>query len=220
MLFIERLFTDPLTFSSTILVVLLSITIHELAHGYAAISQGDDTPKELQHLTLNPVTHMGWSGVIFLILFGISWGQMPVNPSKFKNGKLSNIIVSAAGPLSNIVLCVVFSSLIFLASKENWLIENRMNENLIFVFYIGAILNFILCFFNLLPIPPLDGFHIFQEIFPPLRSLNNISYLPLVCLLIIFNIPGLWEQLRNQANKFIEFIVNNLNIFFSQSHIY
>ncbi|MCV3215717.1 hypothetical protein OGM63_19740 [Plectonema radiosum NIES-515] len=61
------------------------------------MSQGDDTPQRTGHLTLNPVVHMGWESIIFLCIAGIAWGQMPVNPSKFRSAKLGNIIVSAAG---------------------------------------------------------------------------------------------------------------------------
>lgn len=64
-----------------------SIVIHELAHGFAAISQGDRTPISQGHITLNPVVHMGWPSLIFLVIAGIAWGQMPVNPSKFRYPK-------------------------------------------------------------------------------------------------------------------------------------
>ncbi len=112
----ETLLTNPIFFLRTILIVVISITLHELAHGFVALSQGDDTPKRTGHLTLNPVVHMGWESIIFLCLAGIAWGQMPINPARFRHKKISNILVSAAGPILNLCLGILFSiiTLVFL----------------------------------------------------------------------------------------------------------
>ncbi len=87
-MFIQTLITEPIHFFRIVVIVIFSITFHELAHGWAAMSQGDNTPQQTGHLTLNPVVHMGKESLIFLCLMGIAWGQMPVNPSKFRSGKL------------------------------------------------------------------------------------------------------------------------------------
>jgi Zn-dependent protease len=105
---LTTLFDDPMLFIRIVILVIFSITIHELAHGLAAMSQGDDTPKRLGHLTWNPVVHMGIESLIFLVVTGMSWGQMPVNPSNFRDRKWGGILVSAAGPLSNFCLSFIF----------------------------------------------------------------------------------------------------------------
>ena len=81
-LFISRLFSDPIFFIRYIVIIIGSIVIHELAHGIAAISQGDNTPKTSGHITPDPIVHMGWVSIIFLCVSGMAWGLMPVNPSK------------------------------------------------------------------------------------------------------------------------------------------
>jgi Zn-dependent protease len=185
---IEQLATNPVLFFRIIVIIIASVCLHELAHGLAAISQGDDTPRKTGHMTLNPVVHMGWYSIIFLCLGGICWGAMPVNPSKFRSPKWGNILVSAAGPLLNLVLGLLFIALIKLSSSH------PQAGFLSFEFlYLGARINLMLFLFNLLPIPPLDGFHVFSEFFPSLKPLENSSY-GLVALMIIFS-TGLTSSL-------------------------
>jgi Zn-dependent protease len=178
-MFIEILLTDPLLFVRFIIIIVISITIHELAHGVAALSQGDNTPQVTGHMTLNPVVHMGWESLIFLCLAGIAWGQMPVNPSQFRHHKISDILVSAAGPLSNLLLASICLAGLYLnLTTGNQLISQEF-------LYLAARINIILCLFNFLPIPPLDGFHICSQIFPSLKGLEN-SYLGLFAMMIIW----------------------------------
>lgn len=179
-MFFETLITHPTHFIYYVSLIIISITLHELAHGWVAVSQGDDTPQKTGHLTLNPVVHMGWESMIFLCLAGIAWGQMPVNPSKFRSGKLGNILVSAAGPFTNLALSILFVILFKLDSQSGLL-------NTVFL-YIGAHINFVLFLFNLLPIPPLDGFRVFSEIFPQLKSVEDTPF-GLFALMILFLTP-------------------------------
>lgn len=86
-MFIEKLFTEPVFFIRVIAIVIISISLHELGHGFAAISQGDETPIIRGHITLNPVVHLGVPSLFILMLAGIAWGQMPVNPNNFKSSK-------------------------------------------------------------------------------------------------------------------------------------
>jgi Zn-dependent protease len=197
-MFLNTLIEDPVLFFRIIVIVILSVTLHELAHGVAALSQGDDTPQRAGHMTLNPVVHMGWPSMIFLCVAGIAWGQMPVNPAKFRSPKLSNILVSAAGPLLNLGLGILFIGLINLAYAAN------LNEIVSINFlYIAAHINLILFLFNLIPLPPLDGFHIFSEIFPSFKSVQH-SYFGLVALIILFRVSHLGTVLSTIA----EFLIN------------
>ncbi|MBT5381502.1 MAG: site-2 protease family protein, partial [Phycisphaerae bacterium] len=89
---------------SWIFWVLLSITLHELAHGWAAIWEGDKTPIETGHMSANPVVHMGRFSLIVFALIGFAWGLMPVRPWRFRHGRLGEAIVAIAGPAMNLAL--------------------------------------------------------------------------------------------------------------------
>ncbi|WP_414572576.1 site-2 protease family protein [Nostoc sp. CCY 9925] len=196
-MFIETLFTEPIYFFRIIIIVIFSITLHELAHGWAAMSQGDNTPQKTGHLTLNPVVHMGKESIIFLCLMGIAWGQMPVNPSKFRSPKLGNILVSAAGPLSNLALGILF--IVVLKLLGNLSLSGLFSVEFI---YLAARINLILFLFNLLPIPPLDGFHVFSEIFPKLKPLENTQF-GLFAMMLLFIIPEFGIGLSSIADLVI-----------------
>ncbi|MFH7028054.1 MAG: site-2 protease family protein [Heteroscytonema crispum UTEX LB 1556] len=200
-MFINTLVTNPVYFFRFVVIIIFSIVLHELAHGWAAMSQGDDTPEKTGHLTLNPVIHMGWESIIFLCLAGICWGQMPVNPSKFRSPKWGNILVSAAGPFSNLVLGILFSMLLKVYS-------NPIHSGFLSVNFLdmAAHINLTLFLFNLLPIPPLDGFHIYSEIFPELKQLENTQF-GLFALMLIFIDPGFGAALGLIADLIIEVIV-------------
>ncbi len=201
-MFIKTLIINPVFFFRVVILMIISISLHELAHGLVAIAQGDDTPRKRGHITLNPLVHLGWESIIFLCLAGISWGKMPVNPSKFRSPKLGNILVSAAGPLSNLalaILCVGLTKLIVASGHE----EIFSTE----FFYIAAHINVSLFLFNILPIPPLDGFYVFRELFPALKSLENTQF-GLFALVLLFFIPEFGQGLGAIANLIIKTIAS------------
>ncbi len=170
-MFLKWALTDPIYYLRVVVIIIISIVCHELAHGYAALSQGDDTPKRLGHLTLNPIVHMGTNAIVLLCLFGITWGQMPVSPSKFRNRKWGEIFVSAAGPVSNLILC--FMAIFTFKIEHQWLHFNVLSSEFLFMF---AAINFTLFWFNFLPIPPLDGYFVLKEFFPGLKGLGQTQY--------------------------------------------
>ena len=137
---------------SWIFWVIAAITLHELAHGWAAIYEGDDTPITTGHMTANPIVHMGVPSIVVFFLLGIAWGLMPINPYRFRHGKWGRILVAAAGPVMNLVLA--FITLTILAFVID--LEGEQTDLTIFLFT-GGFLNLVLFAFNLLPIPPLDG---------------------------------------------------------------
>jgi Zn-dependent protease len=197
---IQDLFTHPLYFLRIILIVIISITLHELAHGVAALSQGDKTPVLLGRMTANPLVHMGWESIIFLCLFGIAWGQMPVDPRQFRHPKWGQILVSAAGPLLNIALGIICIGIL----KWNLKVAFGMILSSGFL-YMGAAINLSLFLFNLLPIPPLDGFYVFSELFPKLKVLDVRPYGLL--LLSVFMFTGFSKALSIIVNAVISTIV-------------
>ncbi|MHC4127122.1 MAG: site-2 protease family protein [Planctomycetota bacterium] len=141
---------------SWIFWVILAIVLHELAHGWAALWQGDDTPKQLGRMTLNPLVHMGGASLLVFALIGIAWGVMPTDPSRYRWGRRGRIFVAAAGPGMNIAL-----GLVALTAQVVWLrfgpTDQTIYGNLATFLWIGGWLNLVLAAFNLLPVPPLDG---------------------------------------------------------------
>ncbi len=200
-MFINTLIINPIHFFRIVVIIIFSITLHELAHGWTAMSQGDDTPQKTGHLTLNPVVHMGWESIIFLCIAGIAWGKMPVNPSKFRSAKLGNILVSAAGPLSNLALGILFIVLLKIYSNLN--LSGLLSVEFV---SLAARINLMLFLFNLLPIPPLDGFHIFSEIFPKLKQLEKTQF-GVFALMLLFLIPSFGAGLGLIADFLIQGII-------------
>ena len=150
-----------------LIVLFFSIVIHEIAHGSCALFLGDDTAKREGRLTLNPIAHIDPIGTILLPLtlliftFGqgpiFGWAKpVPINPLNFRDRKWGIIKVSLAGPLTNLSMAILFSLMAGLG----------LSQTIISFFKIIAIYNFAWAFFNLLPLPPLDGFHILYQILP------------------------------------------------------
>lgn len=199
-MFLNILIRNPGFFFAYIAIIIVSITVHELAHGFAAIYQGDDTPRVRGHITLNPVIHMGWHSIIFLCIAGIAWGQMPVNPSKFRS-KYGDVIVSAAGPLSNLALAFFF--VLFIKLSLTPFASFFFSEDLL---YMAARINVTLFLFNLLPLPPLDGYSVFKEFFPELRQLEY-NQMGLFILMVLFLIPGFSGFLGTIADYIISAMI-------------
>lgn len=160
MFFLSLLFKDPQAYFLWIFLVVFSVCVHEYFHALAAMSQGDMTAADNGHLTLNPLVQMGVVPIIILLLVGITWGATPVNPSNFRK-KYSAALVSFAGPFANLTLYFLFCLLIVLASRIGF-----DNEGFMALCGLGAVLNFVLFAFNMIPVPPLDGFSVVCYFFP------------------------------------------------------
>ncbi len=190
-----------------ILILMFSVIIHETAHGWAAYSLGDPTAKLAGRLTLNPIAHLDPVGSIILPLFLVflskitggaaiifGWAKpVPVNPYNFKDKKYGELKVSAAGPLSNIMLAIIFGTLIRYGSSF-------LNEQALFLAAYVVWINLILAVFNLIPIPPLDGSHILFSLLP--SSANKIKFvlsqygMIFVLILIFFFSPVIFYIVR------------------------
>lgn len=145
-----------------IVILIFSVVIHEVSHGYAAFMLGDNTAKYEGRLTLNPVKHLDMFGSIFLPLilfltnssFIIGWAKpVPFNPYNLRNQRWGEAIVAAAGPLSNIAIALIFG-LFLRFGLSTGLIESF---NILKVTTMIVLINLLLAVFNLIPIPPLDG---------------------------------------------------------------
>jgi Zn-dependent protease len=157
---------------SWIVWVVLSICLHELAHGWAAIRLGDDTPIIAGHMTWNPMVHMGAFSLIMFLIIGIAWGMMPINPSKLR-GRYAESLVALAGPVMNILLATValIGLVIWVPLCQGQIssgvtIADPLATNMQSFLAVGAMLNILLFVLNMLPLPPLDGSRILMNLSP------------------------------------------------------
>lgn len=190
-------------FLITILVLAVSLSFHEFAHGWAAFRLGDDTAARMGRLSMNPLVHLDPIGSIAFILGGIGWAKpVPINPGRFTRArtiKRGIMLTSLAGPSANLILAFASAlglylllTLVYLTSWSGTVLTvmiqllNRM--------YFA---NIILAVFNLLPIPPLDGFKIFGSLLPSslyYRLMGIERYIGMVFLMIILFARGFLSQ--------------------------
>lgn len=162
-------------------VLLFAITIHEYAHGRAALAFGDPTAKNAGRLTMNPISHIDPIGAICLFLFNFGWAKpVPVNIRYFKNIRSDTIIMAIAGPLTN--LAAAFAAGILL---RYFLFPSVVYVKILLYM---IIMNTGLGIFNLLPIPPLDGSHVLENLLPPSmgQKFREASrYAPIILIIVL-----------------------------------
>ncbi len=188
---------DPARLVAWVFWVIFSIVLHELAHGWAAIWQGDRTPIETGHMTWNPLVHMGGMSLAIFALVGIAWGLMPVNPNRFRD-RYGDAYVSLAGPLMNLVLAVICIVMAALWLGYGRSVPDAAWGNVMVFLQTGAFLNLVLMLFNLLPVPPLDGSRIlasFSYRYRELVSHPNAAMASLVLMVLLFSGASrfIWE---------------------------
>ena len=147
--------------------ILIALTFHEFAHAKVASMLGDPTPKLQGRVTLNPLAHIDLLGFVALLLVGFGWGKpVQVNGSYFRNFKRDEILVSSAGVTMNLFLALVFAGLIKLADISGIAFFSTTLAGSIIIEMLWATvwINIILMVFNLIPVPPLDGFNIVAEL--------------------------------------------------------
>jgi Zn-dependent protease len=168
---------------------LIAITVHEFSHAFVAYRLGDPTPKMQGRITFNPIAHMDILGTLMILFGPIGWAKpVQFNPYNFKgNKRVGKILTTLAGPLSNLVTAVVFTFLFVLVLDP--LVTDGAWSNF-FVELVNAVvwLNVLFFIFNLVPLPPLDGYWIVRDLLP--RSLANKldpfeKYGPFVLLLVV-----------------------------------
>ena len=162
-LFINKLFTDPEEFCAITLIVIFSICCHEFSHAWMALKQGDSTAADAGHLTLNPFKQMGIMSLVMLAFFGIAFGMVPVNPQRMRH-RYSEALVAFAGPAMNLILFFAFCLLTVITHSL------RMQDVAVGLILYGAIINMVLFLFNMLPIPILDGWAVYKNVFPKISK--------------------------------------------------
>ena len=195
-----------------IVILVMSVVIHEVTHGYAASMLGDQTARYQGRLTLNPLKHLDFFGsflvplLLYLSKVGIilGWAKpVPYNPYNLRPGRWSEPLVAFAGPAANIVLALVFGLLLRFAisSEAPW-----FNQDFLHITSLVVFINILLAIFNLIPIPPLDGSKILFALFPAkfqqMREFFERYGLMLVLLFVFF----LWKFVYPLVETIFSFI--------------
>ena len=174
-LFVSKLWTDPWYYLCWVVLVLFSVCVHECAHAFVAMKRGDHTAVDQGHLSLNPWIQLGTVSMVLLCIFGIAWGQVPVNPRNYQR-RHDAALVAFAGPASNLLLSVAFAGLAVVTSSAG--------EFSNFFIY-GCSANAILFLLNMLPVPMFDGWTIFALFIPSLEKVDAERAQTISCLAIL-----------------------------------
>lgn len=194
--------------------VIVALAFHEFAHAWVAYKCGDPTPKVLGRVTLDPTAHVDLLGILMLIFCGFGWGKpVVINPSNFKKKRRDSIMVGLAGVTMNLIVAVVFGGILKgLLTAIPGLLTTEFGITVFTVFYYVVQINAVLMLFNLLPVPPLDGFGVISDIFNLQGTkLYNFVYrngLLILLVLVIFNVPA--KVISLPSAKIVNFIVRNI----------
>ncbi len=179
-------------------VLLISLTIHELSHGYVAYRLGDNTAKDQGRLTLNPLKHLDPIGTIMMIVAHIGWAKpVPVNPFFFRDRKKGMMLVSIAGPLSNIMMAfigVLLYQISFITMYGGIVAGSKPLMYWLLFLKLFFTINLNLAIFNLLPVPPLDGSKILSAVLPTekyFRFMQHERTIGMIFLLVIIIFPSI-----------------------------
>ncbi len=183
----EKGFVEFLTVFATISIpLIISIVIHEWAHGFTAYKFGDNTPKEQGRLTLNPFAHLDIAGTLMLFIVGIGWAKpVIINPQNI-SGRYKIALVGLAGPLSNFLMAILFTSIFYFtvfSSNGGEITNLSIFERMLFLI---IRVNILLGIFNLIPIPPLDGANIIRNLLPEKIAEAYFKIAPYGLLILIF----------------------------------
>lgn len=179
-----------------IAILIMSVVIHEVSHGVAALALGDSTAKYQGRLTLNPFAHLDPLGSVIVPMIGyllgdfiIGWAKpVPFNPYNLKNQKWGEAIVAAAGPISNIIIAIVFGLIMRLVAPAL-----NLNETFLSLASFVVIINITLAIFNLVPVPPLDGSKILFSILPYRMQSLRYSIERYGLILVIIFLTVIWR---------------------------
>jgi Zn-dependent protease len=187
-------YAGPVFVGSWILWAVISITLHELGHGVAALHSGDDTPRATGHMTFNPFVHIPPVAWIMFLLFGFTWGLMPVSPSNFR-GRHDDAKVAAAGPAVNLILFLICCLLGGLWHRFGSFAPQHVEQNIQTFLLVGAMINAMGVLFNLVPIPPLDGSRIVADFHPPYERMfqgEQGAVIGLLAFMLLFSVGSQW----------------------------
>lgn len=191
---------DLISYAAAILIALI---LHEWAHGFVAYRCGDPTAKMMGRLSLNPAHHLDPVGTVCMVLFGIGWAKpVPVNPRNFRNYRRDDFLVSIAGIAMNLSLFLLSTAL--LVAMESHV---RYSEPVWYIYqfvYLLSSINLSLAIFNLLPIPPLDGYHLVNDTLLKGRlQLDRQQFQIMQVILIVICLSGVLTNLLSSLHSTI-----------------
>ena len=193
--------------------LLFAISIHEYAHAQCADSMGDPTARYMGRLTFNPMAHLDPIGAILLVVAGFGWAKgVPINVNNFRNRREGILKVSFAGPAANLFLCFLVALMMALLGRMGMLSDGLYK----FLFWM-QLYNVWFAFFNLIPVPPLDGSRILSELLPAKQSwqFNEIVDRYGFYILIALVFTGITSMIINPlANGYLRLIQGLLSIVF------
>ena len=188
---------SPSELIQAIIIIVISLTVHEFGHSLMAIRLGDDTPRRQGRLTLNPLAHIDFIGFVMLLVAGFGWAK-PVNidPRALKKPQRDEILISLAGPLANVLLAVAAALIVwaFVAARAS--ISRTLLVGIFNVLTQAAAINVGLALFNMLPIPPLDGSHLVTTWLTRVNMPLAVTYFrygswALLALIVIERVTGM-----------------------------
>ncbi len=183
--------------------LVIAVSFHEAAHAWMANRMGDPTGKNVGRITLDPTKHFSIWGIVMFLFIGFGWGKpVPTNPRNYYNYKKGNALVAISGVTTNLIIAVIFTvvlSLLTVTNVYDFILPYSIQTDASFlnilhniIFYI-AYLNLILLFFNLIPIPPLDGHHLVKGFIArkmPGFYMAYMRYGFIVLMFLLFLVPG------------------------------
>lgn len=184
MTLISLLFDNPILGIAFLVFIVLAITVHEWAHAWAATKFGDDTPRLMGRLNLDPRSHIDPIGGLLFLFVGFGWGRPVIyNPLRLKK-RIYELWISLAGPAVNLIAATIFNLLAYLiiqyaGGAAIWV-------NIVALLTIGAYINVLLAALNLIPLPPLDGSSIIAYFYPPYKSIFAGQFGLLILLFLLF----------------------------------
>lgn len=196
--------------------VIVGISFHEFAHGWVAHKLGDPTPKMQKRLTINPIAHVDPIGLVALLLAGFGWGRpVEINPNNFKKRRRDEFLVSIAGVVMNLIIALITALImkgLLVAAGEAFFVMGIGDIIWQMLEYIITI-NLVLMVFNLIPVPPLDGFSIITEIFNIKHTqlyytIYNNGFFILMALILF----GFTDRILSPAVSFFYMTIWNLII--------
>jgi Zn-dependent protease len=200
------------------ITLIIAFTFHELAHAYVAYKFGDMTAKNQGRLTLNPLKHLDPFGTILIFVAGFGWARpVPVNRFFFKKPRLAGVLVSVAGPLSNLILTALAFLIWYSLVKAG--AAAHLPSAVANFFNLFIQLNIVLFIFNLLPFPPLDGYRIIEDLVPNNARAKMTQYESWGSLIffILVLIPTLSSYTIGPIfNHTVPYLINGMNNFFVQ----
>jgi Zn-dependent protease len=185
--------------------IIIGLSFHEFAHAFVAYKLGDMTPKLQGRVTISPLAHIDPIGMIALIFIGFGWGiPVQINPRNFKKPRRDEFLVAIAGVTTNFILAFIFMGVVRLfTSFGAELASSSLGGTIVEVLLYVVQINLILMVFNLLPIPPLDGFNIIGEVFNlKRREWYYKTYDKGMIILLVLIILGLVERVLLPAVNF------------------